>query len=206
MTFGDVPARLLESEFDFRCFFLCRPRIELFRDIDARCESMLERGMLAEVAALVHDGVLREGPEQDDGERAAEKAIGYRQALDLLHDLRTASPDPREEDARVQTFVREFQAASRQFVKRQLTWFRSDPTFRWLAAGRDSVVRHEMSLSEPEFHKLYSCPEEQVAIRLAEENKESKRALKQYITKLAIYDNAQSRGRLVYAIRQAGLL
>ena len=30
-----------EPDYDFRCFFLNRPRMELYRRIDARCEQML---------------------------------------------------------------------------------------------------------------------------------------------------------------------
>ena len=39
---ADVPAALAGSECDFRCFFLHRPRVQLFRDIDLRCEQMLQ--------------------------------------------------------------------------------------------------------------------------------------------------------------------
>lgn len=34
-----------ELDYDFRCFFLNRPRMELYRRIDARCEQMLHRGI-----------------------------------------------------------------------------------------------------------------------------------------------------------------
>ena len=33
-------------DFDFRCFFLHRPRADLYRRIDLRCEQMVERGLL----------------------------------------------------------------------------------------------------------------------------------------------------------------
>jgi tRNA dimethylallyltransferase len=33
-------------EYDFRCFFLDRPRVNLYRRIDLRCEQMLQGGML----------------------------------------------------------------------------------------------------------------------------------------------------------------
>ena len=33
-------------DFDFRCFFLHRPRVELYRRIDLRCEQMVQRGLL----------------------------------------------------------------------------------------------------------------------------------------------------------------
>ena len=33
-------------DYDFRCFFLNRPRIDLYRRIDARCEEMVVGGLL----------------------------------------------------------------------------------------------------------------------------------------------------------------
>lgn len=38
ISYGDVPSLLADSDFDFRCFFLFRPRLDLFYDIDSRCE------------------------------------------------------------------------------------------------------------------------------------------------------------------------
>ena len=35
-----------EPDYDFRCFFLNRPRMELYRRIDARCEQMLYKGIM----------------------------------------------------------------------------------------------------------------------------------------------------------------
>ena len=39
----DITAQL---EYDFRCFFLNRPRVHLFRRIDQRCCDMLAGGLL----------------------------------------------------------------------------------------------------------------------------------------------------------------
>ena len=33
-------------DYDFRCFYLDRPRVSLYRRIDLRCEQMLQNGML----------------------------------------------------------------------------------------------------------------------------------------------------------------
>ena len=33
-------------DYDFRCFFLHRPRMDLYRRIDFRCEEMIKRGLL----------------------------------------------------------------------------------------------------------------------------------------------------------------
>lgn len=41
-----------ELDYDFRCFFLHRPRMELYRRIDARCEQMLHSGILQVASGL----------------------------------------------------------------------------------------------------------------------------------------------------------
>ena len=61
-------------------------------------------------------------------------------------------------------------AAAAQFVKRQLTWFRSDPIFRWVdvasgPAAAAAAVAREAALPEAEFHALYLDPADQEAAR-----------------------------------------
>eukprot|EP00283_Hemiselmis_rufescens_P011731 CAMPEP_0173455846 /NCGR_PEP_ID=MMETSP1357-20121228/54998_1 /TAXON_ID=77926 /ORGANISM="Hemiselmis rufescens, Strain PCC563" /LENGTH=410 /DNA_ID=CAMNT_0014423009 /DNA_START=6 /DNA_END=1238 /DNA_ORIENTATION=- len=204
LTFSQVPSALDTSEFDFRCFFLYRPRLELFRDIDMRCEVMLQRGFLEEVKRLVDEGALRpgptEGPGSEGGERAAERSIGYRQALDLVWELREGGDKDESGDEAVRLFIEGFQAASRQFVKRQLTWFRSDPTFRWLPAGSDDVIMNESMMPQDEFHALYQDEQEQQANRQSEATKEAQRALKCYVAARSIYTSPDARKALVDAV------
>ena len=38
--------RLAEPDYDFRCFFLTRPRVELYDRIGHRCELMVRDGLL----------------------------------------------------------------------------------------------------------------------------------------------------------------
>ncbi len=104
------------QNYDFRCWFLHRPREHLYKRIEKRCDQMLEEGFLEEVALLATKG-LRENS-------SASQAIGYRQALDFLDSPRT------KEDYR--RFVELFKQASRNYAKRQFTWFKREPLFRWL--------------------------------------------------------------------------
>lgn len=121
------------GEFDFRCWFFYRPRQELYRRIDERCDCMLKDGFLAEVEAL-----LKEGIEQNS---SASQAIGYRQAINYL---KTAhSPEVYAD------FVTQFKQASRRYAKRQLTWFRKEPLFRWLDVDmHDPEVALEMIMQD----------------------------------------------------------
>lgn len=110
------PASLCEQEYDFRCWFLYHPRESLYSRIEMRCEEMLKNGFLEEVKELDKKG-LRNNP-------SACQAIGYRQALEFLDSPQT----PRDYEA----FIMKFKKATRHFAKRQFTWFRKEPLFRWL--------------------------------------------------------------------------
>jgi tRNA dimethylallyltransferase len=86
----------------------------LGRRIDARVEAMFAAGIVAETAALLAAGVPPEG--------SALKALGYRAAVAHLRgrlDLATAMAETKRQ--------------TRQFARRQMTWFRSEPEVRWFA-------------------------------------------------------------------------
>lgn len=109
-------AQKAPQTFDFRCWFLHRPLKSIYKRIEARCDQMIEEGLLKEVQSLLNEG-LGENP-------SASQAIGYRQAIDYLE-----SPQTEEDYHR---FVHDFKQASRRYAKRQFTWFRREPLFRWL--------------------------------------------------------------------------
>lgn len=104
--------------YDFHCWFLHRPRDQLYKRIDKRCDDMLAAGFLDEVRALKKAGI--------ESNQSACQAIGYRQALEFL--------ESNGSDEAYRDFVEKFKQASRHYAKRQLTWFRHDhePLFRWL--------------------------------------------------------------------------
>lgn len=78
-----------------------------------RVHRMVDAGLLQEVERLDAAG-LREG-------KTASRALGYAQFLKVL------DGDAKVEDAAEETIV-----ATRQFARRQLTWFRADPRISWL--------------------------------------------------------------------------
>jgi len=108
--------RIKPQGYDFRCWFLHRPRTHLYEMIDERCDKMLKEGFLEEVVQLEKMG-LRDNP-------TASQAIGYRQALDFLDSQRSNDDYCK--------FVDQFKQASRNYAKKQFTWFRREPLFRWL--------------------------------------------------------------------------
>lgn len=109
-------ARLKPLSYNFHCWFLSRPREQLYQRIDKRCDKMLADGFLEEVRQLKKEGLCEN--------LSASQAIGYRQALAYLETAQS------EQD--FQSFVAEFKQASRHYAKRQMTWFRKEPIFRWL--------------------------------------------------------------------------
>ena len=100
----------------YRAWFIHRPRPTLYKRVEERCDHMIEEGLIAETEALLKKG-LRTNP-------TAAQAIGYRQAIEYL--------DSPQTDADYATFVADFKKASRRYIKRQFTWFRREPLFRWL--------------------------------------------------------------------------
>jgi tRNA dimethylallyltransferase len=120
-------------DFDYHCWFIYRPRNVLYPSIDARCELMLERGLLEEVKGLEKQG-LRSNP-------SASQAIGYRQCLDFL--------ETAQDEQVYKKFVKQFKTASRHYAKRQFTWFRKEPLFHWLNVDvHDLEIAAEMIAHE----------------------------------------------------------
>jgi tRNA dimethylallyltransferase len=104
------------QNYDFHCWFLHRPKAKLYERIDKRCEKMLKEGFIDEVMHLDQQGLRQNN--------SASQAIGYRQVLDFL--LTSQTP------ADYENFVKTFKQATRNYAKRQFTWFRKEPLFRWL--------------------------------------------------------------------------
>lgn len=124
----EIPKPSMEDipkDIDFRCWFLYHPKEILYERIEKRCDAMLDEGLLDEVAKLKTEGLL-ENP-------SAANAIGYRQALAFL--------ESRQTDADWDVLVKNFKKASRHYAKRQFTWFRREPLFRWLDLSRYPMDR-----------------------------------------------------------------
>ena len=87
---------------------------EALRDrLARRVHSMVDAGLLAEVQRLDARG-LRQG-------KTAPRALGYSQFLRVI-DGEWTVPEAAEDTV----------VATRQFARRQLTWFRADPRIHWL--------------------------------------------------------------------------
>lgn len=97
---------------------LSRAADDLRVRIDARVEDMFRLGLVAETADLLRRGLAQN--------RTATQAIGYRQVIEHLRGERSL--------ADTVTLVKQ---RTRQFAKRQMTWFRRQADVTWVAVGPD---------------------------------------------------------------------
>jgi tRNA dimethylallyltransferase len=102
------------------------PRAELHARINKRVEGMFADGLMAEVRSALQLG---------DGASAPLGALGYRQARACVQ----GAIGP--EDA-----MRDTQIATRQYAKRQMTWFRREPGVRWFEGFGDDPSLQEQVL------------------------------------------------------------
>ncbi|XAR56484.1 tRNA dimethylallyltransferase [Bertholletia excelsa] len=126
---GLVESKSMNMDYEFICFFLTTQRMDLYRLIDFRCEDMLSGsdGILSEARWLLDIGFL-------PNSNSATRAIGYRQAMEYLLKCREQGGWSSTKD--FYTLLSEFQKASRNFAKRQLTWFRNEPIYQWIDASK----------------------------------------------------------------------
>ncbi|MGA2029306.1 MAG: tRNA (adenosine(37)-N6)-dimethylallyltransferase MiaA [Verrucomicrobiota bacterium] len=107
----DVPAKN-----NFYCF--TRQSADMHARINARVDAMFARGLVDETREL-----LQHGLEQN---KTAMQAIGYRQVVEHLHGERPLAET-----------IELVKSRTRQFAKRQLTWFRRQLDPEWIELKPD---------------------------------------------------------------------
>ena len=113
-------ARPAEAPYHALCLCLtCRDRAVLYSRIDRRVDEMVENGVLDE-ARQVYD--------HRDAYRTAAQAIGYKEFFPYF-----------EGNAALEDCVEKLKQASRNYAKRQLTWFRHMEGICWLDASAPDV-------------------------------------------------------------------
>ena len=110
-----------DSPWRFVLFALDWPRETLYDRINARVDVMLEEGLLNEVKGLLDRGV-------PTGAQAMQ-GIGYKELIPVL----TAN-------AALDEAVELIKRRSRNYAKRQLTWFRADKRIHWLSMPEGRTV------------------------------------------------------------------
>ncbi len=126
LTGSPLSLRQAQHRFNERIYrsikiFLYRERNVLYERINRRVLQMIDEGLLEEVRQLLARGY---GPELKPMQ-----SLGYKQMAAYLRGV--SSWD---------SAVSEMQQATRQYAKRQLTWFRGDPEFRWFHADSRNEI------------------------------------------------------------------
>lgn len=96
---------------------LSRQRQSLTRRIDERVDTMWDSGWVEEIQQLLRQGVAPDAP--------GLQCLGYAEVMACIGG--TAS----REDA-----IEQIRRRTRQYAKRQVTWFRRDRRFRWIDVDR----------------------------------------------------------------------
>ena len=103
-------------------------RAALYRRIDLRVDKMLEAGLLAEAEYVWRNR---------EAFRTAAQAIGYKEFFPYF-----------EQTAALDACTEKLKQASRNYAKRQLTWFRHMDGVIWLDAGAEDVRQTALRLTQ----------------------------------------------------------
>ena len=104
--------------FGIRWVGLELPREELIRRIDERVETMMQNGLLQEVQSLYAHRTLN-----------ALQTVGYRELFDHLSGR-----------CSLDEAVERIKIATRQYAKRQMTWFRKVPDMHWFHPSDETGI------------------------------------------------------------------
>jgi tRNA dimethylallyltransferase len=94
------------------------PRAKLHDHINSRVDKMMEQGLLDEVKSLLPYKNLN-----------ALQTVGYKELFDHL-----------DGKSYLDEAIRLIKQHTRQYAKRQLTWFRKDKDFNWFSPGDLSTI------------------------------------------------------------------
>ena len=109
------------SEYDIYYYVLTMDREKLYNRINLRVDIMMEKGLLNECIKLKEMGYT--------SSMQSMQGIGYKEILYYL-----------EGDVKLQEAINMIKQGSRNYAKRQLTWFRRDPRVTFLDKDKLSYV------------------------------------------------------------------
>ncbi len=114
MTEQNALSKNEPSPYEFILIGLNVARETLYERIDKRVDVMVERGLFEEVAALLNKGISKDAQSM--------QGIGYKEAVRFLEGEISKSES-----------IELIKKNSRNYAKRQLTWFKREP-YRWFDA------------------------------------------------------------------------
>ena len=96
------------------------PKEDLHRNIDNRVDKMMQTGLLEEVKSLVPYQHLN-----------ALQTVGYKEFFDHLN-----------RETILEQAVHLVKRNTKQYAKRQMTWFKKDPAYHWMTPDPTEVIRY----------------------------------------------------------------
>lgn len=112
-----------QTNFDLRFIFLSQDKPDLYRKIDSRVDKMMQNGLVDEVKKLREIGL--------NMDCQCMQAIGYREILSYL-----------EGEIELDTAVNLIKQNTRNYAKRQITWFKHNDCERWDVADKDELLNN----------------------------------------------------------------
>lgn len=116
------------ADIEWHAFYLTADREYLARRIDTRCIEMLMQGLLGEVWQLRKQGLRADCP--------AGRAIGYAECLAFFDQIEKVTSRPLNESDEAKRLLTELvehlQNATRQYSRRQETWYVKRKDFTWV--------------------------------------------------------------------------
>lgn len=110
---------------------LSMPRALLYQRINERVDEMMDNGLLEEVKSLIASGWIAKGANK------VLLTVGYRELIDHLEHRLT-----------LDAAVDKIKQHTRNYAKRQLTWFRRDHEFTWFNAQSCLLEKEVFSFIE----------------------------------------------------------
>ena len=105
--------RTKEEAYDAKFFVITDDRAQMYERIDQRVDKMVEAGLVAEVQKLKDMGIPRSA--------VSMQGLGYKEIFDYLNG-----------ECSLENAVYTIKRDTRHFAKRQLTWFKREPSVIWI--------------------------------------------------------------------------
>lgn len=116
-----------QLQYDCLAFGLTMERQALYHRIDQRVDQMVEQGLLAEIDAILTQGLTANA--------TALQAIGYKEFIAAI-----------QNNLPLEMAVEQVKMASRRYAKRQLTWFRRMSYLEWIELDATSTLDMALDL------------------------------------------------------------
>lgn len=111
---------LIADRYDARLFAIDWPRDVLYERINRRVDQMVKDGLISEVAGLMKT--------VENSNTTSVQAIGYKEIAEAL-----------KGEIAMSDAISRLKTATRNYAKRQITWFKRDPRVTWLPAKNETV-------------------------------------------------------------------